>query len=197
MTKQRPPLHTPTLKERLTGKVDALELLTQDHRKVQKLFREFQDVVENDDLNLERKNAIVRQACEELIIHEIIEDEIFNPAVFIAVGSSEVMDEAQVEHDMVRGLIEQLKFMEAGDELFDAKFIVLGEAMNHHIRAEEEDIFALVRQSDIDLDLLGRRLEARKQELLLARGMNTDYDRDINLMSPHAKAVLTKEGLLP
>lgn len=202
MKKQRPPLHTPAVKERLSGKTDALEILTQDHRSVQKLFREFQDVVENDDMNKDRKNEIVQDACEQLIIHSMIEEEIFYPAVTKAVGDQEIMDEAKVEHEGCDDLIQQLRGMEAGDELFDAKFIVLGEAMNHHIREEEEEMFPRVRAAaleaaTLDLDRLGRRLEERKRELLLERGMNKGYDRDISLMSPHAKAVLTKEGLLP
>ncbi len=197
MKKQRPPLHTPTLKERLTGKVDAIELLTQDHKKVQKLFKEFQQLVEDDDNNLQRKNEIVREACGELSVHAQIEEEIFYPAVAKLIGDHEIMDEAKVEHDGCNDLIEQLADMEAGDELFDAKFIVLGEATNHHIREEQEEMFPKVRATSIDLDRLGRRLEARKAELLEQRGMDVDYIRDINLTSPHAKGVLTKEGLLP
>ncbi|MDE1153791.1 MAG: hemerythrin domain-containing protein [Micavibrio sp.] len=197
MKKQVPPLHDRSLKERLTGKVDAIEILTQDHRKVQKLFREFQKLVEQDDGNTVRKEEIVREACALLTIHAMVEEEIFYPAVARAVGDNEIMNIAKVEHDGCNDLIEQLGKMRAGDEFFDARFIVLGEAMNLHIREEEHDMFPRVHKSGLDLDLIGRHIEKRQQELLVERGMDVDYIRDINLTSPHAKAVLTKEGLLP
>jgi len=197
MKKQTPPLHDRSLKERLTGKVDAIEMLTQDHRKVQKLFREFKKLVEEDDGNTLRKEEIAREACGLLTVHAMVENEIFYPAAARAIGDKEIMNEAQVEHEGCNDLIEQLGKMRAGDEFFDARFIVLGEAMNHHIREEEHAMFPRVRRADLDLDLLGRQIEKRQQELLIERGLDVDYVRDINLTSPHAKAVLTKEGLLP
>ncbi len=57
---------------------DAIALLTEDHRKVQKLFKEFASLGDADG---ERKAQIVSQACTELTVHSTIEEEIFYPAL--------------------------------------------------------------------------------------------------------------------
>jgi hypothetical protein len=57
--------------------------------------------------------------------------------------------------------------MSAGDELFDAKVIVLGEYIDHHVKEEQDEMFPQARKNKgIDLDALGAKLEKRKKELL-------------------------------
>ncbi|NIJ36302.1 hypothetical protein FHR22_000951 [Sphingopyxis panaciterrae] len=60
--------------------------------------------------------------------------------------------------------------MKAGDRLFDAKVIVLGEYIDHHVEEEEEEMFPEARDSDLDLKALGVQLAARKAELMAAAG---------------------------
>lgn len=187
---------TKKLKEKLTGDKDALSLLHDDHKRVQKLFREFKRLVEDEAVH-EEKAAVVRKACAELIIHARIEEEIFYPAVRAVIGEDELLDEAQIEHDSAKELIHQLLDMMPGEELYDAKFIVLSEQVKHHIREEEDHIFTAAKKARMDLGLLGREMEVRKQELMTDLGVTDDTLGEINLTGAHAKAVLTQEGLLP
>jgi hypothetical protein len=76
------------------------------------------------------------------------------------------MNEAQVEHAGAKTLIEQLAHMTAKNEMFNAKFTVLSEYVNHHIREEQTAIFPKVRLAELDLLALGRRMTARKRELV-------------------------------
>ena len=78
----------------------------------------------------------------------------------------ELIDEALVEHSSAKELISQLAGMEAKDQLFDAKVKVLGEQIDHHVEEEENEMFPQIKKSDLDLENLGARLLARKQELL-------------------------------
>jgi len=59
---------------------DAITLLSADHTKVKQLFKEFQDLKEEDG-SAEDKFELVTQICQELKIHTEIEEEIFYPAV--------------------------------------------------------------------------------------------------------------------
>lgn len=54
--------------------LDAIELLIEDHKKVQKMFKDFEKLDEGDE---EEKRALVTQCCTELKIHSQIEEEIF------------------------------------------------------------------------------------------------------------------------
>ncbi len=152
-----------TATKQKTEDSDAIDLLIADHRAVQKLFREFDKI--KDGGRKSEKESIVLAACEALTIHAAIEEEIFYPAARKAIDQPDLMDEAKVEHAGAKALIAQLEVMKAGDELYDAKFTVLAEQVNDHIKEEQEEMFPLVRKSKLDTRALGARLHERKMEL--------------------------------
>jgi hemerythrin-like domain-containing protein len=76
------------------------------------------------------------------------------------------LDEAEVEHAAAKELIEQIEAMDPSDALFDAKVIVLGEYIDHHVQEEENELFPQAEKSGVDLDELGAELAGRKRELM-------------------------------
>lgn len=144
---------------------DAIALLTEDHKKVQALFNAFERMKEEDAPD-DEKAEVVQQACQALTIHAELEEDIFYPAVRDAIDDDDLLDEAEVEHATARDLIEQLEVMEPDDELYDAKFSVLGEYVNHHIKEEQDQMFPQARSAKMDLSALGAELAERKQELM-------------------------------
>jgi Hemerythrin HHE cation binding domain len=138
-----------------------LTILREDHKKVQKLFKEFEKAKQESE-----KEHIVRTACQELTVHAQLEEEIFYPAVRAAIKDVELLDEAEVEHASAKQLISELEAMSPGDELFDAKFTVLGEYVNHHIKEEQGEMFPKIEKTDLDLKELGSQLTERKEQLL-------------------------------
>jgi hemerythrin-like domain-containing protein len=185
-----------TLKEKLTGKTDAIDLLTDDHDEVKKIFKQFKQLVE-DDAPRNEKSALVKKACNALIIHTKVEEEIFYPAVRKATGDTELMDEAKVEHEGAKDLIDQLLDMMPGEEMYDAKFIVLSEQVKHHIKEEESKMFPEAKKAKVDLEALGRKMEKRKMELEQEMGVSDVDVEDISSLSSSDKARLTDEGLIP
>ncbi|HEX6005912.1 MAG TPA: hemerythrin domain-containing protein [Burkholderiales bacterium] len=146
---------------RKSAKHDALAMLKADHDKVRKLFKQFEKL--EDD---EEKAQLVKQACTELKIHTQIENEIVYPAIRDAIEDDDLMDEALVEHEAADELISQLEQMQPGDDMYDAKFTVLGEYVNHHINEEQKEMFPKAREADLDLGALGEQIAARKEELM-------------------------------
>ena len=148
---------------------DVIALLTEDHRKVQKMFQDFERMKEraSDD----EKAELVKIVCNELLLHAQLEEEIFYPAVREAIDDDDLMDEAEVEHAGAKDLIEQLEVMDAGDELFDAKFTVLGEQIAHHIEEEQNEMFVKAKKAKLDTVALGQEVLERKQELMQEMGM--------------------------
>jgi len=71
-----------------------------------------------------------------------------------------------VEHASAKDLIAQIKGMDAGDALFDAKVIVLGEYIDHHVKEERTEMFVKVRGTKLDLVGLAAQLQLRKQALM-------------------------------
>jgi hemerythrin superfamily protein len=159
-------------------KHDAIELLKQDHREVEGLFKEFEQLEDDQDA----AEQVIETACTELKIHDKIETEIFYPAVRQAADKEEVedlLDEAEVEHDTVRELIQKLEGMDPSDEKRKAHFTVLTEYVKHHVKEEEKEMFPKVKKlKSLDLAALGARMKERKSELMAELGVEVDEETE-------------------
>lgn len=141
---------------------DAIMLLKHDHREVEDLFAQFEKASGSD-----KKWQIAQQICNELKIHTILEEEIFYPATEEAV-EEDLYNEAFVEHDGAKVLINDIMETGGQGEFFEAKVKVLSEEIEHHVKEEEQPkdgYFAQVRDSDIDVKALLEPMLARKEEL--------------------------------
>ena len=141
---------------------NAINLLTEDHAKVRKMFKQFEKMKEKMDDT--EKSELVQQICMELTLHTQVEEEIFYPAAREAIEEQDLLDEAEVEHASAKELISQLQSMQPSDELYDAKVTVLGEYVEHHVKEEEKEMFPKVRKARLDLELLAEQIEERKQQ---------------------------------
>ena len=151
------------------GARDAVELLKADHKEVKALFEQYKKLVESEETGGERQ-AVAQQICLLLTVHATAEEEIFYSAARAAIDESELLDEAEVEHASAKDLIAQIEAMNPDDALYDAKVIVLGEYIDHHVKEEEGEMFPKCRKSDMDLVALGEAIDARKAELLEEMG---------------------------
>jgi hemerythrin superfamily protein len=144
-----------------TKSQDAIALLKEDHRAVEKLFKDFEGAKGDG-----RKQRLAKQICLELTVHTMIEEEIFYPACDGKVDE-DLLKEAYVEHDAAKLLVAEIEAAQGqDDDFFDAKVQVLSEQIEHHVEEEEKELFPEVRKADLDLTALGERLSARKRELL-------------------------------
>jgi Hemerythrin HHE cation binding domain len=149
-------------KEAQAASQNAFELLEQDHREVEEMFDEFDEVKDDDD----RKAELAEKICLSLKVHAQIEEEIFYPQAREATNDNDLLDEAVVEHATVKNLIAEIEEMEVGDNLYDAKIRVLGEMVKQHIKEEEDELFPEVQSAKVDIDALGKELVERKEELM-------------------------------
>ncbi len=141
---------------------DAIALLKADHRVVEELFEKFEATKSAD-----KQAKLAEQICTELIIHTVIEEEIFYPALKGKI-EDDMYDEAHVEHDGAKLLISQIMAGAPGEDFWDAKVTVLSEEIKHHVHEEEmpkEGMFAQARAADVDLDALGAQMAERKAAL--------------------------------
>ena len=60
--------------------MDAIQLLTADHKEVKAMFKEFESLKEEQDAD-DKKADLVQRRCTALTIHATIEEELFYPAV--------------------------------------------------------------------------------------------------------------------
>ena len=168
---------------------DAIALLKADHKKVLDLFEQFEHARSSD-----RKQALAHQICNELKIHTLIEEEIFYAALR-GKAEDDMLDEAQIEHDGAKVLVNDIEEGSPDDAFYDAKVSVLSEEIKHHIKEEEkpgDGCFAQARKSDVDLKDLRDRMMQRKQELMEqaeSSGLPPAMSRAVNLQASRAMGV--------
>jgi hemerythrin-like domain-containing protein len=173
---------------------NAIEILTEDHRNIVQMFKDFESLKRNSDDDEDAKQALVERACMELTIHSQLEEEFFYPAIRASMSRSDLLDEAEVEHAIANQLVTELESMEPGDDLYDAKFKVLGEYVRHHIEEEQEKLFPLARKADLDFETLGEGIRRRQEELRAEFGLPEEDEKlhEITLdrnASPQARNV--------
>ncbi len=143
------------------AKMNAVEMLKADHRKVEELFEKYENA-------RGKKAEIAKKICMELIVHTMLEEELLYPACREAGVEDDMMDEAQVEHDGAKVLIAELEHGTPKDDYYDAKVKVLSEEIKHHVKEEEkrDGVFAKAKSKGVDLEVLGEQMAARKREIL-------------------------------
>ena len=159
------------------GRFKVPDNIDMDNERVAKLFEQFEKLKQKggDD---DSKDEIVNHICAELSIHAQIEEEIFYPVVRDSLDADDLLDEAEVEHAGAKDLIAQLESMQPSDPLYDAKVIVLGEYIKHHVKEEQDEMFPKVKKAKIELRALGDELMQRKQELMAGMGLDESNVED-------------------
>ncbi|HAD84863.1 MAG TPA: hemerythrin [Brevundimonas sp.] len=143
--------------------MDAIAMLKADHRKVEEIFAAFEKAKSSD-----KKRELALQACLELKVHTTIEEEIFYPACRGRI-EEDLLNEAYVEHDGAKTLINEIEAASPEDEFYDAKVKVLSEEIAHHVEEEEkrvEGMFSQARAAGLDMDALADAMRARKATAL-------------------------------
>ena len=130
------------------------------------MFDEYEQLDSDGD-----KQALFNKIALALKVHTQIEEEIFYSEERGEVDD-DLLDEAYVEHDGAKKLIAEIEGMKPSDEFYDAKVKVLGEYIKHHVKEEEQPsgLFSQAKKGDEDLEAMGERLKARKEELMAQLG---------------------------
>lgn len=168
----------PTTRKAATTRAtpEAISMLMQDHRKVKKMFKDVEKMRDGGD---GRRDEIIARVCKELTVHTRLEEEVFYPFAREKLPDGRLLDEAKVEHASAKELIAQIE----GDdgEMRDARFQVLGEYVNHHIREEEKELFPkLLKQKEAkeDLQSLAQEMQERKSVLASEAGLPAEEEEE-------------------
>lgn len=151
----------------------ALELLMTDHRTVEDLFSQYEGEKGGDE---HARRQLSQRICAQLRAHAQLEEELFYPFLRESLEDDDMdlVEEAQVEHDSAKDLIEQIEGAGRIDEEYDAKVKVLGEYIKHHVNEEENEIFPRISDDPEGLDALGREMASRKAELAEELGLDEE-----------------------
>ncbi|HUO84847.1 MAG TPA: hemerythrin domain-containing protein [Thermoanaerobaculia bacterium] len=159
---------------------EATTLLKNDHAEVKKLLKKLDETTER---GVATRRELLAKIETELKIHTTIEEEIFYPAFRDAAEKKEDKElffEATEEHHVVDLVLPELKKTDPSTPTFTAKAKVLKDLIEHHADEEEKEMFPRAKKlmDKDELEMLGERMEQRKQQLKSSeRARSADSDR--------------------
>jgi len=142
--------------------MDAIQLLKDDHQKVEKIFSSME--------RKENRQRLFPELDRELTVHATIEEQIFYPAAKEAEPTRDLVLESIEEHKQIKMVLADLEQTDKTTDVWGAALKVLKEDVMHHVGEEEHELFPKVRKvlSKQRLEDLGTRVEELKMQLLTA-----------------------------
>lgn len=140
--------------------MDAIKLLTQDHKAVDSLFKELENT---KDPKKQRK--LVDTVIEELSIHAAIEEKELYPVMREAFSDNDLVEHAEHEHAKAKTLLIVLSQLPPEHDRFAPILHELISDVRHHVKEEENDLFPKLKDKigDQELEILGGRLQHAKK----------------------------------
>lgn len=141
--------------------MNAIELLKEDHNKVDRLFQK----VKGSPDDTEKHKELFEQIKAELEVHTHIEETIFYPKLKEKEELKDITLEGIEEHHQAKIFLRELSNLSDDSEKFEPKLKVLMEDITHHVQEEEGEMFPKVREifDETELEELGRQLEEEKK----------------------------------
>lgn len=139
------------------SEMNAIELLKADHRKVEGLFKEFEES--------KIKRQMLRLAStiiKELTAHTAVEEKLVYPLLGLKEDKTQ---EAYEEHHAVKIFLAELSGMDGSEQNFKAKVKVISEMVKHHVKEEESGLLKELKKSGTDLDALGAKIREQKAKI--------------------------------
>lgn len=139
------------------------DLLKQDHKEVNDLLQEMCGTTERA---AKKRQQLFEECQTALLAHSHAELETFYKPLLQEGDEPDAIRQAEVEHEVVERLIDDITATEPSDEKWLAKVTVLQELVRHHVEEEESEIFRTARKTfdRKQLDTMGETFEARKQQ---------------------------------
>jgi hemerythrin superfamily protein len=132
---------------------DGYEMLSEDHREVERLF---------DTYRHDPEDSIARDICSRLSVHTRVEEAALYPALRRYVdGGDDLADVAEQEHAVAKSIIARIDGS-SPEQLFDLVTELRSE-VEHHVESEESELFPQMRESGVDAGVLGAEIAGARR----------------------------------
>lgn len=152
----------------LAARTETLGQLKDDHKRVKQAYREFQKLDGTPDP--QARQTLVQKVLDELTVHAALEEELLYPAARSALANQDLIDEAEVEHESLHVLIDQIRAGGPDDDKYAARFTVLCEYVLHHVKEEEGEVFPQLEKARLEWESLAAEMAARRSQLTATHG---------------------------
>lgn len=142
---------------------DPIVLLETDHRRFEDLLKRGEETTTRA---VKGRARLLKMLAAELNVHELIEEQVLYPALESHGQARDIVLEGYQEHHVADLLLKELHALAKDDEQWGAKFKVLKESIEHHIKEEERIMFPTARGvlGRDELRQLGARMKALRAD---------------------------------
>ena len=142
---------------------DPIALLESDHRRFEDLMKKGEETTERA---VKSRKALLDTLTAALDVHELIEEKVLYPALKPHSETRDIVLEGFQEHHVADVVLKELHDVAKDDEQWGAKFKVLKENIEHHIKEEENEMFRTARgvMTQDELTALGSQMEKMKRD---------------------------------
>ncbi len=146
--------------------MNAIELLKDDHNKVDRLFQKVKATEEGEE-----HKELFKKIKAELDAHTHIEEVIFYPRLREEEELEDITLEGIEEHHQAKMFLRELASLSEDSEKFEPKLKVLMEDITHHVQEEQGIMFPKVQKiiSESELEELGKLMEEEKKKFMKAQ----------------------------
>ncbi|GAA2670528.1 hemerythrin domain-containing protein [Nonomuraea recticatena] len=142
---------------------DVIAVLVTDHREVEQMFTELEQMSEGAG---EQAKTLAEKVVIELVRHAVAEEEYLYPTVREHVpDGGQLADQELAEHAEAEQTMKTLERLEPSDPEFWPTLRQLMEQIRHHIEGEENNLFPRLRQACPEeqlVELAGKVQQAKK-----------------------------------
>lgn len=143
--------------------MNILTALKSDHKELKKILEDIEGTTERAE---KKRLTLFAKFKEEIVAHARAEESVVYEKLkgIVDKDDRDTLLEGYEEHYLVDKLIPEIENLSPTDEVWTAKVTVVKEMLEHHIKEEEDEIFAMVRKEfDPDaLEIMAERFEALK-----------------------------------
>lgn len=140
---------------------DGITVLIEDHRAVEQVFQE----LESGSGSPEHRRDLTDHVIAELVRHSVAEEHYLYPTTRKALSDGDqVADHELSEHTEAERIMNELDGLDPTDARFNELLGELINAVRHHVKDEEEDLFPRLREacSETELTELGEQIVRAK-----------------------------------
>ncbi|MFF0818606.1 hemerythrin domain-containing protein [Rhodococcus sp. NPDC003318] len=148
-----------------TEQRDVIEVLTHDHREVERMFAELESLHgQTSEEARARRKDLTDQVTIELVRHSVAEEADVYPAVKKKVSETEA-EHAKEEHAEAERTMKRLERLDPDDPKFEVELETLMQEVRDHVAEEEGEMFPDMRRifSAEELVDLGEKVESTKK----------------------------------
>ena len=139
---------------------DALDMLSRGHEQTRALAAECRRFARHVSVDAPMQE-VAEALCRAIHRMAALEEELFFPAARAVLDASQWVDLAELEHSTARNIIRQLQRSDPNEPRYQALVLALTECVERHARHERAQLFPRLRESRLDLQALGQRLNER------------------------------------